>query len=31
LPPLPVIIRVGLTASSTKLPLAVKLVNKSVH
>jgi hypothetical protein len=30
LPPLPVIIRVGLTASSTKLPLAIKLVNKSV-
>jgi hypothetical protein len=29
-PPLPVIIRVGLTASSTKLPLAIKLVNKSV-
>jgi hypothetical protein len=29
-PPLPVIIRVGLTASSTKLPLTIKLVNKSV-
>jgi hypothetical protein len=29
-PPLPVIIRVGLIASSTKLPLAIKLVNKSV-
>jgi hypothetical protein len=27
--PLPVIIRVGLIASSTKLPLAIKLVNKS--
>jgi hypothetical protein len=29
-PPLPVIIRVGLIPSSTKLPLAIKLVNKSI-
>ncbi len=29
-PPLPVIVRVGLMESSTKLPLPYKLVNKLV-
>jgi hypothetical protein len=27
-PPLPIIVRIGLIASSTKLPLAIKSVNK---